>query len=144
MFVQWKRQSVGRRCMASPPNERVLYAAVFESHSVGGRKRQMMVRCLAAIRGGQLVYPPSLARFWQDVDCTLTDLNLDDDERRMLEASIAAMLPHPDSAGSERQRIDAGALTTAIAAMCASQGKRRRRALATVATELPETVASGI
>ena len=54
MFVRWKRQPVGRRCMTWPPNERVLYAALFESQHVGGKTRQRMVRCLAAIRGGQV------------------------------------------------------------------------------------------
>lgn len=78
MFVRWRRQPIGRRCVAWPPDERVLYAALFESQHVGGKVRQRMVRCLAAIRGGQLVYPTSLTRFWRDVDCTLADLRLDD------------------------------------------------------------------
>jgi hypothetical protein len=144
VFVRWKRQPVGRRCVTSPPNEPLLYAALFESQQVGGKMRQRMVRCLAAIRGGRLVYPTSLTTFWQDVDCTLTDLRLDDDERHMLEASIAATLPRPDPAGCEQPRMEAGALTTAIAAMCASQGKRRRRARGSVDTELHGLVVSGI
>lgn len=119
MFVQWKRQSVGRRCMTSQPNECVLYAAVFETQRIGGKTRRRMVRCLAALRGVRLVYPTSLSRFWEDVDCTLTDLKLDDDERQMLEARIAATLPRPGSPGFEPPRIQAGALTTAIAAICA-------------------------
>lgn len=125
MFVQWKRHPVGRRYMTWPPNEPVLYAALFESQHVGGKMRQRMVRCLAAIRGGQLVYPTSLIGFWRDVDCTLTDLELDDEERQMLEARIAAALPRPDPTGGAQRRMEAGALTMAIAAMCARRGKRR-------------------
>jgi hypothetical protein len=134
VFVQWKRQSFGRRCKASPSKERVLYAALFENQSVGGRMRQRMVRCLATIRGGLLVYPTSLTGFWRDVDCTLTDLRLDDDERRRLETSIAAALPRPDPSGVEQQ-MEAGALTMAIAAMCARRGKRRHSTAGTVAME---------
>jgi hypothetical protein len=143
VFVRWKRQPVGRRSTTCPPNERVLYAALFESQHISGKMRQRMVRCLAAIRGGQLVYPTSLTGFWRDVDCTLTDLRLDDDERLMLEARIAAALPRPDPTGVEHQRMEAGALTTAIAAMCTRRGKRRHPTAETVATELPDPVASG-
>ena len=142
MFVRWKRQSVGRRCMTWPPNERMLYAGLFESQHVGGKMRQRMVRCLVAIRGGQLVYPTSLTRFWWDVDCTVTDLRLDDDERQVLEARIAAVLPRPDAAGAEQRRMETGALTTAIAAMCTRRGKPRRPAVETGATELPAPVTS--
>jgi hypothetical protein len=123
--------------MTWSPNERVLYAALFESQRVDGKMRQRMVRCLAAMRGGQVVYPTSLTGFWRDVDCTLTDLRLDDDERRMLEARIAAALPRPDPAGVELRRMEAGALTTAIAAMCARRGKRRHPTVETVAMKLP-------
>ncbi len=143
MFVRWKRQPTGRRCITWPPNERVLYAALFESQHVGGKKRQRMIRCLAAIRGGQLVYPTSLTRFWRDVDCTLTDLRLDDDERQMLEARIAAALPRPDTAGVEQRRMDIGALTTAIAAMCTRRGTRRRPTVETVGIKMPALVGSG-
>ena len=143
MFVRWKRQPVGRRCLPWSTNERVLYAALFESQHVGGKMRQRMVRCLAAIRGGQLIYPTSLTRFWRDVDCTLTDLRLDDDERQILEARIAAALPRPDPAGVEHMRMEAGALTTAIAAMCTRQGKRRHPTVETVPMGLPAPMASG-
>jgi hypothetical protein len=128
VFVRWKRQPVGRRCTPWPPNERVLYAALFESQHVGGQIRQRMVRCLAEIRGGQLVYPTSLSRFWRDVDSTLADLRLDDNERQMIEARIAAALPRPDPAGVEQRQIQVGALTTAIAAMCTRRGRRRHPA----------------
>lgn len=143
MFIRWKRQPVGRRCIMRPSNERALYAALFESEHVGGKLRQRMVRCLVAIRGGQLVYPTSRTRFWRDVDCTLADLRLDDDERQMLEASIAAALPRPDPAAVEQERMEAGAVTTAIAAMCAWRGKRRHPTIGTVAMKLPEPVAFG-
>ena len=142
MFVRWKRQPVGRRCLPWPTNERVLYAALFESQHVGGKMRQRMVRCLAAIRGGQLIYPTSLTRFWRDVDYTLTDLRLDDDERLMLEARIAAALPRPDPTDVEQQQMEAGALTTAIAAMCTRRGKRRHPTVETADKELPDPVAS--
>jgi hypothetical protein len=128
--------------MASSPNERVLYAALMESRRVDGKARQRVVRCLAAIRGGRLVYPMSTARFWQDVDWTLTDLGVDDDERRGIEARIAATIPRPDAAIGDQQ-IEAGALTMAIAAMCAGRGKRYCRTAVTVGRGLPTPVAPG-
>jgi hypothetical protein len=121
----------------------VLYAALFESQQVNGKLRQRMVRCLAALRGGQLVYPTSLTGFWRDVDCTLTDLRLDDDERQCVEARIAAALPRPDPDGAEHMQVEAGALTTAISAMCTVRGKRRRMPVPTVAVGLPGAVGSG-
>ena len=98
-----------------------------ESHRLDGKPRQRIVRYLAAIRGGQLVYPLSTDRFWQDVDRTLADLALEDDQRRAIEDKITATVPRPDPAVVEQQQIEAKALSTAIAAMCAGRGRPRRR-----------------
>jgi hypothetical protein len=60
----------------------------------------------------------------------------------MRETRIAAVSPRPDPGGVEQQ-MEAGALTTAIAAMCATRGKRRHPTLETVAMQSPESVAFG-
>lgn len=61
----------------------------------------------------------------------------------MLEARIAAALPRPDPAGVEQRRMEAEALTTAIAAMCTRRGKGRHPVVETVAMELSAPVAPG-
>ncbi len=91
-----------------------------------GKPRQRIVRHLATIKGGQLVYPLSTDRFWQDVDSTLADLDLDDDQRRTIESKIATTVPRPDPAVVEQQQIEVRALATAIAAMCQGRGRRTR------------------
>jgi hypothetical protein len=136
LFVRWTHRPSHPRRLASPPNERVLYAALMESQRVDGKARQRVVRCLAAIRGGRLVYPMSTAQFWRDADCTLTDLGVDNDERQGIEARIAATIPRPGAAIGD-QRLEAGALTMAIAAMCAGRGKRHCRTAVTVGMGLP-------
>jgi hypothetical protein len=128
MFVRWKHRPVRRRRETSLPNERALYAVLVESHRVDGKPRQRVVRYLAAIRGGQLVYPLSTDRFWQDVERTLADLALADDQRQVIEDKIAATVPRPDPAVVEQQQVEVKELATAIATMVAGRGRRRRTA----------------
>ena len=143
MFVRWKHQPARRRREPAPAGERMLCAVLVEHHRVDGRSRQRVVRYLAAIRGGKLVYPPSTDRFWQDVDRTLADLAIDEAERQAIEGKVAATVPRPDPSILEQPRIEVTALTTAIAAMSAGGAARRRRAAPISGSSSPNLAPSG-
>jgi hypothetical protein len=127
VFVRWKRRILRRRRDWFPPGEQALSAALVETRRVDGKPRQRIVRYLATIKGGQLVYPPSTDRFWQDVDRTLADMDLDDEQRQTIGARIATTVPRPDPAVVEPHRIEVKALATAIAVMCQGRGRPTRR-----------------
>jgi hypothetical protein len=127
VFVRWKRRPLRRRRETSSPAEQALSAVLVETHRVDGRPRQRVVRYLATIKAGQLVYPLSVERFWQAVDARLAELPLADDQRHVIERKIGEAVPRPDPDVLARTRAEFEAWTASVNSMMRGFAGRRRR-----------------
>ena len=71
-----------------------------------GKPRQRVVRYLATIKAGQLVYPLSVERFWRAVDARLAEMSLPTEQLRAIEGTIGETVPRPDPDVLARTRAE--------------------------------------